>query len=220
LRYGGYTTPGEKGDDIRVAAAQLMLAQQMPHAALDTLRQLAEPATSTPEVMRMRATAEAGAGDPEKAMELVRALPDDIAAHRIAARALHRMTKPLQAAHVLNDAATIVDREHRASLFFEAEAWTEAAGAYSNLLRDPALPGTMRDDLAKRYALSVAMTGEAANPAPPKLPDGPARLLAAVPAPSPGATGTSPSLAALREALDRARRIETLLDPATGHQGS
>jgi hypothetical protein len=220
LRYGGYTTPGEKGDDVRVAAARLMLAHHLPDAALDTLRQLSETTAATPEASQMLATAEAYGGDPAKALDLVKALPDDIAAHRIAAEALRRMRQPLQAAHALDGAVELADRERRASLLFEAEAWPDAVSAYADLLRDPLLPATARNDLATRYALAVAMNGPATNVTAMKLPDAPGRLLAAVPPVASDANGTPPSLRALRSALERARRIETLLDPPTVHQGS
>jgi hypothetical protein len=103
---------------------------------------------------------------------------------------------------------------------FDGEAWSDAAGACSDLLRDPKLPAAMRDDLAKRYALSVAMTGQAANTPPAKLPEGPARWLEVLQAHSSGSSGTAPGLAILRGALDRARHIETLLDTPAAHQGS
>jgi hypothetical protein len=220
LRYGGYTTPGDKGDDIRLAAGRLMLDRHMPYPALDTLRQLSATSAGTTDATFLRATAEAYAGDPGQALELVRALPDDIAAHRIKAEALDRMEKPVQAAHALDGVTTIADRVRRAGLFFEGDAWKEAAGAYADLLRDSTLPDAMRDDLAKRYALAVAMSGEPANVNLSKLPDGPAQMLAAMPPASAGATGGSPSLTILRGALDRARHIETLLDPAPEHRGS
>jgi hypothetical protein len=219
LRYGGYATPGEKGDDIRLAAARLMLAQHLPDAALDTLRQLSDSGTATPEASQMLATAEAFGGDPAKAMELVKALPDEMAAHRIAAQGLRRMRQPLQAAQVLDGATTIADRERRASLLFEAEAWPEATAAYADLLHDPMLPAVRRDDLATRYALSVAMSGSPANVTGMKLPDTAARMLAVVPPPS-ADNQKKAGLSALRGALERARNIETLLDPPTARQGS
>ena len=220
LRYGGYATPGEKRDDIRLAAARLMLAHRLPDAALDTLRQLSETTAATPEASQMLATAEAFGGDPAKAIDLVKELPDEIAAHRVAAEALRQIRQPLQAAHVLDGAAEIADRERRAGLLFEAEAWPEAASAYAELLRDPLLPATRRNDLATRYALAVAMHGPAENVTVLKLPDAPARLLAAVPSAAAGANPGQPGLRSLRGALERARRIETLLDPPTAHQGS
>ena len=219
LRYGGYTTPGEKGDDIRLAAARLMLTQRMGHAALDTLQQLSGPAAGTTDVIRVRATAEAYDGDPAKALDLAHTLPDDIASRRIVAEAFRRTNKAVPAAHLLDAAAGFADRARRASLLFEGEAWKDAADAYSALLRDPALPAAKRDDMARRYALAVAMTGTAAAAAP-KLPEDAARLLAAVPAAASGATGSPPGLIVLRGALDRARRIETLLDPATASQAT
>ena len=226
LRYGGYTTPGEKGDDIRLAVARLMLTQRFPDAALETIRQMSAANLALPDAARMLAEAEAYAGDPAKALELIKALPDDAGSRRLAAEATKRMNQPLQAAHLLDSATGIQDREYRAGLLFAGWAWKESASAYSDLLRDPMLPAAMRDDLAKRYALAVAMTGEApAGEAPAgeasavtlaKLPEGPARLLSVSPVPS----GASPGLASLRGALDRARRIETLLGPAPAHQGS
>lgn len=220
LRYGGYATPGEKGDDIRLAAARLMLAQRLPDAALDTLRQLSDTSAATPEASQLLATAEAYGGDPAKAMELVKALPDDLAAHRIASEALRRMRQPLQAAHALDGEAGAADREWRASLLFEAEAWPDAVAAYADLLRDTTLSAARRNDLATRYALAVAMSGSAANVTSMKLPEAPARLLAAVPAAAAAANSKPSGLSSLRGALERARRIETLLDPPTTHQGS
>jgi hypothetical protein len=85
------------------------------------------------------------------------------------------------------------------------------------LLHDPLLPAARRDELATRYALAVAMNGPATNVTVAKLPEGPARILAAVPSAAPAGP---PGLSALRAALERARHIETLLDPLTAHQGS
>jgi hypothetical protein len=238
LRYGGYTTPGEKGDDIRLAAARLMLAQGMPVPALEALRQVSDAAAVTQDVMRMRATAEAEGGDPAKAMELARSLPDGIEQHRIAAEAMSRMNKPVEAAHLLDNAPEASDRARRASLLFEGEAWKDAAAAYADLVSDPAVPAGQRNDMAKRYALAVAMSGAAPAVTPAKLPELPARLLAAVPpappagtaqtppagaprtAANPSTTSAPPDLDAVRGALDRARSIETLLGPTTAHQGS
>ncbi len=220
LRYGGYATPGEKGDDIRLAAARLMLAQHLPDAALDTLRQLSDSGTATPEASQMLATAEAYGGDPAKAIDLVKALPDGTAAHRIASEALRRMRQPLQAAHALDGEAGVADREWRASLLFEAEAWPDAAAAYAELLHDPLLPAARRDELATRYALAVAMNGSAPNVPPMKLPEASARLLSVVPSTAPAANARPPGLSSLRGALERARHIETLLDPPIAHQGS
>jgi len=219
LRYGGYATPGDKGDDIRLSAARLMLARHMPHPALDTLRQLSGITATTAEVARMRAEAEAYAGDPAKALELVRALPGETWAHRIAAEALHRMNQPLEAAHALDGASEFADRARRASLLFEGQAWKDAAAAYSDLIRDPALPEALRDDAGKRYALALAMDGGAPDVTAKKLSDSTRRLLTAVPTPA-AVTKGSPTLTTLRDALDRARHIETLLGPATEHQGS
>jgi hypothetical protein len=220
LRYGGYTTPGDKGDDIRLAAAQLMLRQGMPFPALDVLRQVSDIGAALPDALLMRATAEALAGDPNKALALLKGLPDGIASHRIAADALRRLNQPVQAAHALDDVASAADRERRASLLFEGEAWKEAATAYAGLLADRGLAAEARDDVARRYALAVAMTGEAAGAAPKELPEEPSRLLAAIPAPSSPRVGSGPDMNALRGALERARSIETLLDPTTSRQGS
>jgi hypothetical protein len=58
-RYGGYATPGEKGDDIRMGAAQLMLDRDMPEAALDVMRQVT---VQSPHSAFLRALAEARGG--------------------------------------------------------------------------------------------------------------------------------------------------------------
>jgi hypothetical protein len=220
LRYGGYTTPGDKGDDIRLAAAQLMLRQGMPFPALDVLRQMSDIGAALPDALLMRATAEARAGDPNKALALLKGLPEGIAPHRIAADALRRLNQPVQAAHALDDVASAVDRERRASLLFEGEAWKEAATAYAELLRDRGLAAEARNDVARRYALAVAMTGESTDATPKELPEEPSRLLAAIPPPTSSRVGSGPDMNALRGALERARSIETLLDPTTSRQGS
>ena len=217
LRYGAYTTPGEKGDDIRVAAARLMLDRAMPYPALETLRQVSDSTAASPPVLMLRAAAEAAGGDPMKAVELVRGLQDVSAAHRIEADARRRLNKPIEAARLLEGASGVVDRSRRAALLFEGEAWSDAAAAYADLLRDGTLPAERRDDVARRYALAVAMTGAPAV-APPKLPDRAARLLtAAAPAQS-GTAGKTPDMKVLRGALERTRSIEALLDPAAAEK--
>jgi hypothetical protein len=219
LRYGGYATPGEKGDDIRLAAARLMLARAMPEAALDTLKQLSNGAGGTPDAQRMLATAEAEGGDPSKALELLRVLPDDDSTHRVIAEALRRSDQPLAAARALDNATSLEDRANRASLLFEAQNWADAAAAYANLLGGP-VPTAARDEMARRYAIAVTMTGQPAKSLPEKLPSDPGRMVDSVPVFAARPTGGVPTLSAIRAATGRAKQIETLLGPPPRHQGS
>jgi hypothetical protein len=66
----------------------------------------------------------------------------------------------------------------------------------------------------------MAMNGSPGNVTSMKLPEAPARLLTPPP-PPPTPTNSKPQgLSSLRGALERARHIETLLDPPTAHEGS
>jgi hypothetical protein len=282
-RYQGYTTPGDKGDDIRIGAARLMLAQRVPDAALTVLRQVTDGTAARPDVVLLRADAEARAGDPAVALAMLQTAPDNAGAHRVAADALERMGRFADAAHRLDGTAAVADKQRRAGLLFHAAAWSDAAAAYADVLGTSGLDDAARDTAAERYALALTLAGAAPPAGAPKLPEQPALLLgllqrpaaasppraaAAPPRPGPasaaapdaaapqGATAPpsaspdaaappaadappalhsdalpamhsdalpamhSDALPAMRSALDRARRIEKLLDPAIAKQGS
>ena len=220
-RYQGYTTPGDKGDDIRIGAARLMLAERMPDAALSVLRQVADSTAATPDARLLRAEAEARAGDPAAAVALLQSAPDGDAPRRVTADALERMGQFAEAAHWLDGVTALADQDRRAGLLFKASAWSEAATAYANLLQAPKLVGDARDQAAERYALALALSGAAPPSAGPKLPELPSRLLAALPdAGTPASPQAAGAMPALRSALERARHIERLLGPATANQGS
>jgi hypothetical protein len=212
-RYGGYATPGPKGDDIRLGAARLMLAGNLASAALDVLRQLSPETALGPEAKAVRATAEARGGDPAVALLLVRDLSANSETHRIAADALERMGRPGEAAHQLDSNLDLADRSRRAALLCDAKAWGDAATAYADLLRDPALTGTSRSDAADRYSFAVALSVNNHDIPRPTVTEGLAtRVLAAVP---PSGSNVSAhagtSIVSIRDALERARQIETLL---------
>jgi hypothetical protein len=228
IRYQGYATPGPQGDDIRLGAARLLLAQGLPEAALDAARQLTAPAAASAQGLAVRAQAEAQAGDPAVALDLLRSAPPDDDMHRIAAMALARLARPVEAAHQLDGLTALPDRLQRARLLSEAKAWSDAADAYADLLRDPALAGDARREASDRYGLAVVLSGGHADPGLSLPGNGlAARALAALPSPKAeagdAAAGEGKSahgaIAAVRGALQRARAIDTLLPAGTSNQG-
>jgi hypothetical protein len=223
LRYQGYATPGPQGDDIRLGAARLLLAQGLPDAALDAARQLTAPAAGSAEGLAARAQAEAQAGDPAVALDLLRSAPADDNLHRIAAMALARLARPEEAARELDGLTAIPDRLQRARLLSDAKAWNDAADAYADLLRNPALTGDARREASDRYGLAVVLAGGHADPGL-ALPGNSlaARALAALPSPAAepgeGQSGRG-AIAAVRGALQRARAIDSLLPAETSRKG-
>jgi hypothetical protein len=121
LRYQGYATPGAPGDDIRLGAAQLLLAQGLPQAALDAARQLAAQAVAAPPGLTILATAEAQGGDPAKALDLLRRAPPDDDLRRTAALALSRLDRPAEAASEIDGLTSLADRLQHAHLLATAK---------------------------------------------------------------------------------------------------
>lgn len=227
--YGAYATPGEKGDDIRLAAAGLMLDEGLPEAALDVARQLSDAVLRTQRGALLRARTEAQAGDPAAALAMLARLPVQDETRRIAADALVRLGRRVDAAREMEAMTAPADQARRAHLLYEAKAWEDAAGAYATVLRNPATPKEIKADAADRYALSVAMSGGRPAEDLRGLGGLAGRVLGALPV----ATATAdPSAAvnALRGALERAGAIESLLPPVpraqptkpapTGRQGT
>ncbi len=223
LRYQGYATPGPQGDDIRLGAARLLLAQGLPAAALDAARQLSAPAAGSPQGLGVRALAEAQAGDPATALDLIGGAPPDNDMHRAAATALARLARPEEAAHQLDGLTSIADRLRRVRLLSDAKAWGDAASACADLLRDPTLPPDARREASDRYGLAVVLSGGHADPALTLAPNGlAARALAALPAPDAAgdeAKSGHGAITAVRGALRRARAIDGLLQAATPSPG-
>lgn len=217
LRYQGYVPPGAQGDDIRLAAARLMLALGMPATALDTLRLLSADGATAPQAVQMRARAEARAGDPQAALRMLQHLAPDMDVHRTAAEALARLGRFTDAAAQLDGLAGLDDRAQRASLLWQAQAWDDAARAYAELLRDTALPKNARRDAEDRYSLALALSGSQPDAAAPHVSD---LLAASVIATLPDPTHHTPPVTALRAALLRARQVEKLLPQANTRQGS
>ena len=238
-QYGGFATPGEKGDDIRISAGQLMLRQGMPEAALDVAHDLADASSRSVRGMMLRAAAEAQAGDPDQALSLLASAGQTKEARRAAADALVRLGKPAEAASKLEGSKDLSDQIRRADLLFEAKAWGEASDAYAVVLRDPSLSQGERSETADHYALALALAGKKPASDLRKFDGLAGRVIQALP-PAPGAGAKLTNLNArseeatvdpvteqmleaeaksrivgdLREALRRAMQIEAVL-PAT-----
>lgn len=213
-RYAGYATPGEKGDDIRMSAARLMLAQDMPEAALTVTRQLSPATLATPAGALLQATTEARAGDAAQALTLLQAIPASDETHRIAADALSRLNRFADAAHQFDGAQSVADRLRRASLLYRAKAWPDAADAYAAVVDDPALTGAARDDAMERYAIALALAGRTSVGTVAGATGLAARMFGALP---PASQSNEPLVSALSGSLQRAKLIEALLpDAGTG----
>jgi hypothetical protein len=212
-QYEGYATPGERGDDIRLGAARLMLDQGLPDAALEAGRQLAAATVAQPEgaLLQARAEALAEGGDPMRALALLQPLPAGEAARRSASLALARLGRPLEAAQALAGLEELADRQARAGLLFQGQAWGEAAAAYAGLLREASLEPAARSEATARLASAaalgrqrVAVPGELLAPEP-----GAAALLQLSDAAAPAAAPRG--VAAVRQAISRSRQIEQVL---------
>lgn len=218
-RYEGYATPGERGDDIRLGAARLMLEQGLAEAALDTLRQLAPTTTQTPPAVLLMARAETAAsqGDPQRALALLRALPVTDEVRRIAATALARLGRPAEAARELDGMRGIADQTARAGYFYAARSWPEATAAYAELLREPGLDAAARADATNRYVGAAALSPQPVVAVPSELlalkDAGTTALLHLASEPA-SATSGRQGIEQVRSAIERAKRIETLLAPA------
>lgn len=218
-RNEGYATPGERGDDIRIGAARLLLQQGFAAAALDVTHQLAPANLRQPPGLTVRAQAEALAGDAHAAIAMLQTQPQSDETNRVTADALARLGRPVDAARAAAAIPTTAGREERAELLYGAGAWTDAAGAYADLLRDPAMSKESRDEATRRYAQAASLaastaSGKPRNPPPGELLAGDAvssKLLAVSAQAEP--PSDTPPVASVRSAIDRSRKIETLLSP-------
>lgn len=215
-QYEGYATPGERGDDIRLAAMRLLLRQGLAEAARDLGQQITPATTRTQEAALLLARAEAGAaqGDPRRALALLATVPADDAARRAAAEALARLDRPEEAAAQLDGLRDTADLRRRAELLFQAQSWRAAGTAYGEVLRDPGLPAEARADATARLANASALAQQRASV--------PAELLATetTSAALLRLTETTPppgsGVAGVRGAIERSRQIEALLPPVGG----
>jgi len=211
--YSGYAMPGEKGDDIRMGAAALMLEQGLPEAALEVMRQVSPQSIATPQGAVLYADAEAQAGDADHALALLKGLPSDSSTMRVTAAVLTRQGKPADAARQLSGDKELSGRLERASLLYEANDWAGAADAYADVLHDTKLGGDARKDAMDRYALAVALSGKPAAEDLRAGNDPAARTLNAFS----GADDSQQKEAvvpAARDSLRRASQIEAMLPPA------
>jgi hypothetical protein len=219
-QYEGYATPGERGDDIRLGAMRLMLDQGLGDAALDLGRSLTPAVAQKPDTVLLIARAEASAaqGDPQRALALLQGLPPADDSRRASSAALQRLNRPLEAAQALEGLQARADLGARAALYFQARAWGQAATAYGELLRDPALEPAARSEATARLASASALAGQRAGVAPELLVQqgGSAALLQL--AAQPAAAAPPGGVAAARAAIARSRQIEALLPPASAPQ--
>jgi hypothetical protein len=212
-KYGGYATPGEKGDDIRAAAAQLMIAQGLPEAALKVTRQLSDTIGQSDQGIMLRAAAEASAGDADQALSMLKGRAPTPETQRISAVALKRLGHPLDAAHQL-DGLKDVDREiERAALFYEARDWGDASDAYAEVLRKDGLSQDQRGEAGDRYALALALAGKPPAADLRQFSGLAQRVIEALPSNNAGGDKPSP-VSEVRDSIRRAIQIEGILPPA------
>jgi len=207
-RYSGYATPGEKGDDIRLGAARLMLDQMMPEAALDVMRQVTDQSARA---ALLHATAEARAGDAEVALSLLKNIATDDGTRHVAAEALVRLGKTVEAAHQLDGITDLSVELWRASLLYEAKEWPGAADAYADVLRNASLEKDVHAEAADRYALALALCGKQPAQDLAGFSGLAGHVLGALPE---QASTPLPPVPAIRDSLRRASQIEALLPPA------
>jgi hypothetical protein len=210
-QYEGYATPGERGDDIRLAAMRLLLRQGLAEAARDLGQQITPATARGPEAVLLLARAEALAaqGDPRRALALLGTIPPAEAGRRIAAEALARLGRLEEAAAQLDGMTGVADLSRRAELLFQARSWRAAGTAYGTLLRDPALPADARADATARLASAASLAQDRAEVPAELLATEPAsaallRLSASAPPPGTGISG-------VKDAIARSRQIEALL---------
>jgi hypothetical protein len=216
-QYEGYATPGEQGDDIRLAAMRLLLRQGLAEAARDLGQQITPATARGSDATLLLAQAEAGAaqGDPQRALALLATLAPGEAARRAAAEALARLGRPEEAAAQLEPLRGTADLARRAELLFQARSWRAAGSAYGDLLRDPGLPTAARADATARLASASAL-GQQKSGVPPELlatGTASAAMLRLADSTPPVATG----IAGVRGAIERSRQIEALLAPDGSH---
>jgi hypothetical protein len=212
-QYEGYATPGERGDDIRLAAMRLLLKQGLAEAARDLGQQITPATAGDPAVTLLLAQAEASAaqGDPQRALALVRILPVTDSSRRVSADALARLGKLQDAAAQLEPLVQTADLSRRAELLFQARSWGAAGSAYGNLLRDPALPAAAREDATARLA-SASVLAQQKGGVPQELLSTEASSTAMLKL-AENAPPATIGIAGVRAAIERSREIEALLPP-------
>ena len=159
-RYEGYATPGVQGDDIRLGAARIMLAEDLPAPALELWkpsRPRRRRCCCGPRPRRGRENQRqrwSGAGHAARR----RGAPDR-------RRCAEPDGRPGDAAQQLEGMAGVADRVRRTSLLAAATDWPATEAACDALLHDPALAGAVRRQVADRYSLALALDGGKANSA-------------------------------------------------------
>ena len=215
-QYEGYATPGERGDDIRLAAMRLLLQQGLADAARDLGQQVSPASARAPAAVLLLARAEALAaqGDPRRALALLAGLPPDEHTRRASAEAYARLGRKEEAAAQLEPLRGTADLSRRAELLFEGRAWRAAGTAYGALLRDADLPAPARAEATARLANASALARERPGVAPELLaPEAStAALLQLTETPAVPGNG----IANVRNAIERSKQIEALLPPVGG----
>jgi hypothetical protein len=215
-QYEGYATPGERGDDIRLAAMRLLLQQGLAEAARDLGQQVSPASARAPAAVLLLARAEALAaqGDPRRALALLASLPPDEHTRRAGAEAYARLGRMEEAAAQLEPLRGTADLARRAELLFEARAWRAAGTAYGTLLRDANLPAPARAEATARLANASALARERAGVAPELLAPEAATAALLQLTETPAAPGNG--IANVRNAIERSKQIEALLPPVGG----
>jgi hypothetical protein len=163
--------------------------------------------------MRALAEARASTGDPQASLALLATVPPSEDSRRATAAALARLGHPAEAAAQLEGVETATDRARRADLLLRAANWPAAAAAYAGQLRDPALPAEARRSTAERAALAAALAHMPGKDIPREAAEISPLATRALAVAASGAAAPGAPVAAAREAIERARTIETLLTP-------
>ena len=170
-RYEGFVPPGPEGADIRLGFARALLAHDLPGPAADLLGPLTRtsPAALRAEAIERLAEARLRLGQPELALELLRASAGHGPLPRpdwnlLAARALADLGRFAEAAGLLHDGAAAGPARHEQGAYlWGAGLWSEAVPVFADLFRQAAAEGN--EAVAKQAAWrAVAAAYMAGNP--------------------------------------------------------
>jgi predicted acyl esterase len=130
-------------------------------------------------------------------------------AQRVASDALVRLGRVMEAARQLEGSSDVADQTRRATMFFEARMWPDAAEAYADVLHNSSLPSANRAEATDRYALALALSGKAPTGDLGNMGGLARQVIGALPQDRNDNRATAVS--ALRNSLQRAGQIETMV---------